>query len=436
MELSLSTLPAPTHHFAGLAFGNLASEIHAGKISSPKKAALQSLERIFYLYSRGFPQIIIPPQKRPDFKFIKEQGLDLKNIKNLLADKNSRKRLSIASSSSSMWQANAATISSSLESSDKKVHFTPANLKSNLHRALELEESTAILKKVFNDSSYFTCHEAIDFEFYGGDEGAANHTRISESHSSPGLDFFVYGYSQPNKAKTGSRPRRQSLESQKQIIINHKLNPERIIFAKQNPEAIEAGVFHNDVISTGNENFFLYHELAFEDTEKTLDEINEKYLKLNPTKPLILIKISESELSLAEAVSSYLFNSQILSKPDGSMLLLAPEESRLNQRSNAVIERVLNSQENPISEVKFIDLKESMSNGGGPACLRLRVPLHEEAFKAINPRYIFNEKTYQVLKDCINEYYRDSLILDEIYTEKFLEETEKIYRNFENIFAS
>lgn len=420
-EYSLSTLPAPSHHFAGLAYGNLASESHAGIISSPKKAALQCLERINYLYSKGFPQIIVPPQKRPNLSFLEEYRAH-------------PQALSIAASSSSMWQANAATISSSKDSSDHKVHFSPANLKSNIHRSLELEETSRILKKLFSDERYFIHHEALDFAVFGGDEGAANHTRISDFHSNPALNLFVYGYS-ITKPEQGLKPRRQSLESQIELARRHGLNPERIIYARQNPMAIDAGVFHNDVISTGNENLFLYHELAFENTDKIVEEIKEKYIKLKPSRPLELIKVSEEELSLADSVSSYLFNSQILTKANGKMLLLAPEESKIQDSSRLLIERILASNENSIDEVKFINLKESMANGGGPACLRLRILLRSEEFQALNPKYIFTKNLYEALKNLINLYYRDSLSLDEIYTGEFLSCSEEIYNSYYKIFS-
>jgi succinylarginine dihydrolase len=76
-------------------------------------------------------------------------------------------------------------------------------------------------------------------------------------------------------------------------------------------------------------------------------------------------------------VETYLFNSQLLSREDGSMVLILPQESR----EHAGVWRYLTTlleQDNPISEIKVFDLRESMSNGGGPACLRLRVVLTDE----------------------------------------------------------
>lgn len=96
------------------------------------------------------------------------------------------------------------------------------------------------------------------------------------------------------------------------------------------------------------------------------------------------IEVPATQVSVSDAVSTYLFNSQLLSRDDGSMMLVLPQECREHAGVWGYLNELL-AADNPISELKVFDLRESMANGGGPACLRLRVVLTEEERRAVNP---------------------------------------------------
>lgn len=416
-EVNFDGLVGPTHNYAGLAAGNKASEISFGSISNPRAAALQGLEKMKYLKDLGLLQAYLPPLERPyldsldthnlveELEFIRRE--DPKDFKNRF-------------SAAYMWTANAAMVSPSVDTKDGKVHMTVANLVTNAHRAIEAGDRFRQLDDIFA-ADCFTVHPSLKASIFGGDEGAANHCRISSSHAEPGIELFVYGDSD----KTEVYRSRQSLQSCVQIATQHELYSERVIYAEQNPRAVDLGVFHNDVISVSNEYVFLYHEEAFLDTKEVITELTNKYQALYrelTTSPneLCLLPVSSEELSIEEAVSTYLFNSQIITLADGEMLLVAPSDCEENARSKAVVNRILTDKSNPINQVKYFNLKQSMANGGGPACLRLRVPLTEEELKQVPSEYLLNEAKLELLKREIEATYLEDLDLGTIDINNFL----------------
>src|ERR1700693_1091940 len=92
-----------------------------------------------------------------------------------------------------MWAANAATVSPPRDTADGRVHFTPANLVSHFHRALESPTTTRILWAIFADEDKFAVHEALPAAAQFGDEGAANHTLFVAEETGRGIEMFVYG---------------------------------------------------------------------------------------------------------------------------------------------------------------------------------------------------------------------------------------------------
>jgi succinylarginine dihydrolase len=56
------------------------------------------------------------------------------------------------------------------------------------------------------------------------------------------------------------------------------------------------------------------------------------------------------------------------------------------------------------------DLKQSMQNGGGPACLRLRVALNQTELAAVNPAVVMTNELYATLNTWVDKYYRDRLV--------------------------
>ena len=406
VEANFDGLVGPTHNYSGLSFGNIASAKNHGGIANPKLAALQGLKKMKALADMGFAQGVLPPQERPCVATLRALGFtgdDTDVIRTAI--KSSPTVYSSALSASSMWSANAATVSPSANTADGRVHFTAANLNNKFHRSIEHAQTSRTLRAIFRDDKYFAHHPALPACPQFGDEGAANHTRFCQQYGERGVEFFVYGASGFDLAAARPQkfPARQTLEASLAVARLHGLDVQQVVFAQQNPQVIDAGVFHNDVIAVGNGNVLFCHESAFVDQQKVLDDIA---AKLGGT--FTAVQVSNDDVSVEDAVQSYLFNSQLLSRNDGRMLLLVPEECRGNDRVWAYLQKLL-GQGTPIGEVLVMDLRESMRNGGGPACLRLRVELKIEELAAVNPATLINDDLYTRLTEWVEKHYRDRL---------------------------
>ncbi len=405
-EVNFDGLVGPTHNYAGLSVGNVASQKNAKLTANPKQAALQGLEKMRALSRLGLLQGVLPPHARPDIGVLRQLGFGGSDTQ--LISRVAREQpglLAACYSASAMWTANAATVSPSPDTADGKVHFTAANLCNKFHRMLEADTTSEILKAVFPCETHFTHHAALPFHPLFGDEGAANHTRLCDSQCHEGLEIFVYGTA-TDAARSPSRyPARQTREASEAIARLHGLDHGRTLFIQQNPDVIDAGVFHNDVIAVGNENVLLCHEKAFSAQKNTLAKIHEHY---PGSRPLHLLEVSEQDVGLDDAVSSYLFNSQLISLPGGGMALVAPEECQNHPAISRYLKNLV-AASNPIDEVLFFDLRQSMQNGGGPACLRLRVTLSDSELGAVNPACLFSDTLYDRLVTWVERHYRDRL---------------------------
>lgn len=422
-EYNFDGLVGPTHNYAGLAVGNVASKMNYKTESNPKAAALQGLAKMKRLHDLGLKQAVLPPQPRPDLKFLKSLGFTGSNEQILTQALKQVPRLFSASySASSMWTANAATVSPSLDTYDNRLHFTPANLAYNIHRSIEAETTYKIFTRIFNDQKYFAVHKYLMHSQELGDEGAANHTRFCTDYSSKGVGLFVYGREfYNNKApKPKIFPARQTLEASKAVARQHGLDLDNIFFLQQNPDAIDAGVFHNDVCAVGNQNILLCHELAFIDQTNNLAKLKDRCTANNID--LNIIEISNSDLPLDDMVSSYLFNSQLVNI-DNNKALIAPKECMENIRAHHVINNIINDSNNNINEVIYVDCRQSMRNGGGPACLRLRVLLSEQETQAITANVILSNQLFSELESWINKHYREHLSLDDLLDPLLVEES-------------
>jgi succinylarginine dihydrolase len=406
-ELNLDGLVGPTHHYAGLAYGNIASMAHANTLSNPLEAALQGLQKMRFLHELGVKQAVLPPQLRPNLKLLHQLGFT-GTITNQLnqAKKYNPRALSAAFSASSMWAANSATVTPSIDALDNRVHFTAANLVQHLHRHQEADASTALLKKIFSNPNYFVHHDILPKTPDYNDEGAANHNRVASTHATKGLHLFVYGKKIADTTRT-HYPARQTEAASRAIARQHALNAEQALFVAQNPIAIDAGVFHNDVISLANESVFLVHQDAFVDQKNFL-----KQLKQQADFDLNIIEINRNMLSLEEAVQSYLFNSQLVTLPNTStsnMALIAPQECQESSRINQLIDDLISDASNPISAVHYVALKQSMQNGGGPACLRLRAPLTKLELSNMHQAVLMTDDLFNTLEALIMKHYRTEL---------------------------
>ncbi len=407
MEANFDGLIGPTHSYAGLSFGNLASHRNSGSVARPREAALQGLAKMRFLHDLGLRQGILPPCDRPDIVTLRQLGFagSDEDVVRSAADA-APALLANMTSASSMWAANAATVAPSADTTDGRVHFTPANLAAKLHRSIEPPQTSAILRAIFASPDHFVHHEPLPGGTHFGDEGAANHTRFTAAEGARAVHFFVYGRELLNSSgRAPARyPARQTREASEAVARLHRLKPGTTVFAQQNPAAIDAGVFHNDVISVGNGNVFLCHEGAFEDTDAVCAAIEEQL-----GEPLVRVMVTADELPWEDAVSSYLFNSQLVSVPGGRMALIVPTECRDNGRAWAVLDRILDDETNPIDDVHVVDVRQSMRNGGGPACLRLRVALTDDEWAQVAPGCRFTPELHATLNAWVERHYREDL---------------------------
>lgn len=424
VEVNFDGLVGPTHNYSGLSYGNVASSTHGREVSNPREAALQGLAKMKALSDRGFPQAVLPPQERPNIALLKRLGYtgsDAEILRQAALD--SPVLLGSVSSASSMWTANAATVSPSADTTDARVHFTPANLTAKFHRSFEHETTGRVLRKIFADARCFRHHAPLPSATQFGDEGAANHMRLCPSHGMPGVEVFVYGRAAFDETtpRPTRYPARQTREACEAIVRLHQLPPERALLVQQNPAVIDQGVFHNDVIAVANEDVLFHHEEAFLDSERVLGEMQSRLARQGGT--LRRVCVPGEAVSVRDAVESYLFNSQLLSRADGHMLLVVPGECEKHPRVRDYLDRLV-AEAGPIAEVLVMDLKQSMQNGGGPACLRLRVVLTPEELKAVHPGVRFSEALYTELTGWVDRHYRDRVALEDLADPALLRETQ------------
>ncbi|MFO1312248.1 MAG: N-succinylarginine dihydrolase [Burkholderiales bacterium] len=419
-EFNFDGIPGPTHNYSGLAQGNLASERNASHVAHPREAALQGLAKMRALAARGIPQAVLPPHERPAVYALRTLGFGGSDAEVLArAARESPSLLAACSSAAAMWTANAATVSASSDTADGRVHVTPANLATHFHRALEAPVTTAVLRAIFADDARFAVHDALPSSPQTGDEGAANHTRLVAADGT-GVDFFVHGRRAYGPGPVPSRfPARHTLEASQAVARRHGLRASQVVHAQQSPRAIDAGVFHNDVIAVGHSTTLLCHERAWLDGHAVLADLASRVG--DAFHPIV---VREADVTVDEAVSTYLFNSQLVSRPEGGLLLVAPAECREHPRVSVYLERIAGSG-SPIAEVTAFDLRQSMRNGGGPACLRLRVPLRDDERAAVRANVFLDDALADALDAWIRRHYRDRLAPADLADPSLLDESRR-----------
>ncbi|MBU3019732.1 N-succinylarginine dihydrolase [Paraglaciecola agarilytica] len=420
-EVNFDGLVGPTHNYAGLSYGNVASLNNASAESSPKQAAKQGLKKMKALADLGMIQGVLAPQARPDVDALRRLGFYGSDANVLQqAAKQAPAIFQACCSASSMWTANAATVSPSADTADGTVHFTPANLTSKYHRSLEPQVTGNILKATFANPNHFSHHTHLPDNEHFGDEGAANHTRLCREYGEKGVELFVYGRYAFDKSKPApvKFPARQTLEASQAVARLHGLSDENVVFIQQNPDLIDQGVFHNDVISVGNQNVLFYHEQAFLDTDKAFAEIKHKY----GAGELHFIKVTTEQVSVQDAIKSYLFNTQLITLANGEMAIIAPTDCEENPAVSAYLNELV-TLNTPIKHIRYHDVKQSMRNGGGPACLRLRVALNETELAAVNQSTMMNDAQFERLNNWVDKHYRDRLSVDDLRDVALLNES-------------
>ena len=74
VEINFDGLIGPTHNYAALSFGNLASASNAGAVARPRDAALQGLAKMRFAMDLGLIQGFFLPLERPNTRWLRELG--------------------------------------------------------------------------------------------------------------------------------------------------------------------------------------------------------------------------------------------------------------------------------------------------------------------------------------------------------------------------
>jgi succinylarginine dihydrolase len=399
IEINFDGIIGPSHNYSGLSLGNIASAINKGLVSHPRAAALQGVEKMRHNLRLGLAQGFLLPHPRPDRAWLAELATTIETVPPSLRP--------AAFSASAMWAANAATISPAADTADGRCHLTVANLRTMAHRSHEWPQTLAQLRLAFADRDHFAVHGPVPATF--GDEGAANHMRLCVSHDAPGVEIFVYG------TRGGSYPIRQHVEASRAIARQHRLDPARGLFVAQSEEAIAAGAFHNDVVAVANENVLFTHEQAFENRSSFYAELK----RLLPE--VEIVEVPASEIGLEDAIASYLFNAQLVTLPSGGMALILPEEARETPSVWAWLQSMI-AGNGPIRELRVVDVRQSMANGGGPACLRLRVVADPAT---VDPRFIADEARLERIAAVIEAHWPEAIAPDDLLDPALWQRMEK-----------
>ncbi|MBS7670897.1 N-succinylarginine dihydrolase [Croceicoccus gelatinilyticus] len=395
VEINFDGIVGPSHNYSGLSLGNLAATKNAGKVAYPRAAALQGVAKMRHNMALGLTQGFLLPLPRPKLSFLDDMAFDADADPALKA---------MAWSASSMWTANAATVSPAPDTSDGRCHLTVANLVTMPHRSIEWPDTLAQLRVAFGNEDHFAVHGPIPPTF--GDEGAANHMRMGSAHSGICVEIFVYG-------RPGGRfPARQHEQASRAIARRHGLDDTRTLFIEQSPVAIEAGAFHNDVVAVANEHVLFCHEQAFANREGAHAAIR------NAVPGAEIVEVPTSAVSLDEAITSYLFNAQLLTLPTGEQALIVPTECRDSAAVSGWLDAML-AGNGPIRKVLYVDVRQSMANGGGPACLRLRVVADPAT---VDQRFLLDESKAESIGSVIDQYWPESIAPDEIGGQKLAEQ--------------
>ncbi len=419
VEANYDGLVGLTHNYGGLSAGNLASSRNKGQISHPREAALQGLAKMKRLADAGLVQGVLPPHERPFLPLLRAAGFggtDAQVIEQCAST--APGLLRAASSAAAMWAANAATVSPSADTADGRLHVSAANLVTMLHRSIEGAQTARSLRAAFPDTAHFAVHEPLPMQDHFADEGAANHVRLCAEHGAPGVEIFVHG--RAGDCVPGLKyPARQTLPANQALARRHGLAAQRTVHALQSPRAIEAGAFHNDVVCVGAKTCLFFHEHAFAGTRAVLEAIRRAADGLFDPQ---FVQVSEDEVPLADAITSYLFNSMLVAWPgEERLVLIAPLESRETPGVARYLER-LTGGNGPIGRVEFVDVRQSMRNGGGPACLRLRVVLSDAEQAAANAHMLLDDALYDQLTGWVQRHYRDELAPADLADPALLEE--------------
>jgi len=386
-EINFDGLVGPSHNYAGLSPGNLAASHNAGKVSHPRAAALEGITKMRANLALGLAQGLFLPHRRPDRAWLESLATDPANAAPWLR--------AASLSASPMWAANAATVSPAADSADRRCHLTVANLLTMPHRSHEWPETLAQLRLAFADPA-FAVHAPVPAPF--GDEGAANHMRLAPPHDTPGVEIFVHGVA------GGGFPVRQHAEAGRAIARAHGLDPDRTLHVAQSEAAIAAGAFHNDVVAVADGLTLFAHEQAFADPAAFYADLR----RLLPE--VSIVEVPASAVPLGDAITSYLFNAQLVTLDEGGQALILPAEARETRSVWAWLETMI-AGNGPIRRLELVDVRQSMANGGGPACLRLRVVADPAT---VDPRFLVDDAKLDLVAALVEANWPESIAPDQL----------------------
>ena len=387
VEINFDGLVGPSHNYAGLSPGNLAASANAGSVSHPRAAALEGIAKMRANLALGLTQGLLLPHRRPDRTWLANLATDPAEAEPWLR--------AAAMSASPMWAANAATVSPAADTADGRCHLTVANLMTMPHRSHEWPETLAQLRLAFADPA-FTVHAPVPPPF--GDEGAANHMRLAPSHGASGVEIFVHGVA------GGGFPVRQHAEAGRAVARAHRLDPARTLHVAQSEAAIAAGAFHNDVVAVADGLTLFAHEQAFAEREAFYDEL--KRLLPDTT----IVEVPADAVPLGDAIRSYLFNAQLVTLSQGGQALILPAEACETPSVWRWLETMV-AGNGPIRRLELVDVRQSMANGGGPACLRLRVVADPAT---IDPRFLVDNARLDRIAAVVGEHWPERIAPDEL----------------------
>jgi succinylarginine dihydrolase len=123
---------------------------------------------------------------------------------------------------------------------------------------------------------------------------------------------------------------------------------------------------------------------------------------------------------LADAIRSYLFNAQLVTPPDGQPTLILPSEARETRSVWRWVERHV-AGNGPIRRVEVVDVRQSMANGGGPACLRLRVVADAAQ---VDPRFLVDDRKLDRVAAVVSGHWPEQIQSDELQNPNLIRDIE------------
>jgi succinylarginine dihydrolase len=222
--------------------------------------------------------------------------------------------------------------------------------------------------------------------------------RLASAHGGPGVEIFVHGVA------GGGFPVRQHAEAGRAIARAHGLDPARTLHIGQSEAAIAAGAFHNDVVAVADGLTLFAHEQAFADPAGFYAELR----RLLPE--VSIVEVPASAVPLGDAVTSYLFNAQLVTLPEGGQALILPAEARETASVWTWLQEMV-AGNGPIRRLELVDVRQSMANGGGPACLRLRVVADPAT---IDPRFLVDNARLDRIAALVERQWPERIAPDQL----------------------